>query len=105
MASASLSSSLPIGETAGAAFFEMHSVLERASQIRLRRFATVGLAGAPTTSFLAPAFAVTCMTSFLSDPQRGLRSKFCFHSLSSQAWSVKLSFDGLLYAPCAFVPA
>jgi len=68
MASASLSSSLAIVETDGAAFFEMHSVLERASQFRLRRFSTVGLAKDPTTIFLPLAFAVTCMTSFLSDP-------------------------------------
>jgi len=46
----------------------MHCVLERASQFRLRRFSTVGLAKDPTTIFLPLAFAVTCMTSFLSDP-------------------------------------
>ena len=86
MASASLSSPPAIGETGGAAFFEMHPVLERASQFRLRRFATLGLAGGPTSSFLPPAFAVACMTSFLSDPQRGPRWELCFHLLSLQAW-------------------
>src|SRR6266478_7453156 len=79
MASAWLSLSLAIGETGGAAFFEMLSVLRRASQFRLRRFPTVGLTRDPTTIFLHLALAVTCMTFFLSDPQCGLRWMFCFH--------------------------
>src|SRR5260370_14290572 len=103
MASASLSLSLPIEETGGAAFFEMHSVLERASQFRLRRFSTVGLARDPITNFLHLAFAVTCMTFFLSDPPFGLRWMFCFHWPVMQARSVAPSFDGLPSVPCAFV--
>src|SRR6266849_1464271 len=103
MASASLSLSLAIGETGGAAFFEMHSALGRASQFRLRRFTTVGLVRDATTIFLHLAFAVTCMTSFLSDPQCGLRWKFCFHRPATQARSVAPSFDGLPCVPCAFV--
>jgi hypothetical protein len=68
---------MAIVETGGAAFFRMLSVLERAFQFGLRRFSTVGLARDPTTIFLHLAFAVTCMTSFLSDPQSGLRWMFC----------------------------
>jgi hypothetical protein len=79
MASASLIISLAIVETGGAAFFEMHSVLGRASRFRLRRFSTVGLASDATTIFLNVVFAMTGMTSFLSDPQCGLGWMFCFH--------------------------
>ena len=68
MTSASLSLSLAIDEISGAAFFEMHSVSERVSQFKLRRFSTVVLARDPTTIFLHLAFAVTGITSFLSDP-------------------------------------
>src|SRR6266481_6115259 len=101
MASASITLSVAIVETCGAAFFEMHSLLERASQFRLRRFSIVGLARDPTTIFLHPAFAVACMTSFLSDPQCGLRWRFCFHWSATQARYVASSFDGL---PCVPVP-
>src|SRR5258708_26325854 len=102
MASASLSLSLAIGETGGAAFFEMHSVLGRASQFRRRRLSTACLARDPITCFLHSTFAVTCMTSFLSDPQSGLRWMFCFHGPAMQARSVAPSFDGLPCVPCAF---
>src|ERR1700680_836197 len=97
MASASITLSVAIVETGGAAFFEMHSLLERASQFRLRRFSTVGRARDRTTIFLHLAFAVTCMISFLSDRQCGLRWMFCFHWPVMQARSVAASFDGL---PC-----
>lgn len=79
MASASLRLSLAIVEAGGAASFEMNSVLGRASRFKLRRFATVGLASDATTIFLNVVFAVTGMTSFLSDPQCGLGWMFCFH--------------------------
>src|SRR5580704_18955451 len=105
IASASLNSPLATGETGGAALFGMHSVLECASQFKLRRLSAVRVARDPTTRFLPAAFVVTCMASFLSDPQHKLRWKFCFHSLSSQAGSAKPSFDELHCVPRAFEQA
>src|SRR5260370_7776254 len=104
MASASLSLSLAIGETGGATFFEIHSVLERASQFRLRRFSIVGLARDPTTILLNLAFAVACMTFFLIDPQRGLRWMFCFHLPPVQARSVATPFYVPPLSPAVFLP-
>jgi len=91
------------GKDWGAAFFEMHSLLERASEFRLRRFSTVGLARDSTTIFLHLAFALACMTSLLIDPRCGLRWRFCFHWPGTQARYVTPSFDGLPCVPCGFV--
>src|ERR1700676_3233880 len=103
MASASFSLSLAMGETDGAALFEMHSVLGHASEFRLRRFSTAGRGRGGTTIPVHLAFAVTCMTSFPSDPWCGLRRMSCFHRLATRAWSVRPSFDGLPCFRCAFV--
>jgi hypothetical protein len=56
-------------EVGGATFFDMRSVLGRASEFRLRRFSTRGLARDPTTIILHLAFAVTGTASFLIDSQ------------------------------------
>jgi hypothetical protein len=68
MTSVSLSLSLATEEAGGVAFFEMHSALERVSQAKPRRFRTVDFVGDPITVFVLLAFAVTGMTSFLTDP-------------------------------------
>src|SRR5713101_7540976 len=102
MASASLTLSPAVGETGGAAFFKMHFVLGRASQFRLRRFSTVGLARDEATVCPHLTVAVICMTFFLSDPQCELRWKFCFHCPATQARSLAPSFVGLPCVPRAF---
>ncbi len=59
--------------------FQERWVLERAPRFELRRFSTGGPASDATTIFLNVVFAVTGMTSFLSDPQCGLGWMFWFH--------------------------
>src|SRR5260370_7493098 len=72
--------------------FQERWVLERAPRFELRRFSTGGPASEATTIFLNVVFAVTGMTSFLSDPQRGLRWMFWFHSPAIQAFPVLAPF-------------
>src|ERR1700722_5426949 len=102
MASPSLNSTLAAGTTGGAAFFAMQSFLEYAFGFRLRRFCTVGLAWDTTNCVVPPAFAVTCMIFFLSDPQPELQWRFCFHWPVMEPRSVAPSFDGPPGVPCAF---
>src|ERR1700682_2841242 len=81
MTSASLSLSRATEKIGGAVFFEMHSVPERVSQTRLRRFSTVGLARDPATIFVYLTFAVTGMTFFLGHSQ--LRRLECLNGVHS----------------------
>jgi hypothetical protein len=66
MASASFKLSLALGETGGAAFVTLHSVLERLSRLKLRRFSGVGLGSEAIAKSLNLAFAITGMTFSLA---------------------------------------
>src|SRR5580704_5224942 len=84
MASASISLSLATREARGAALFEMHSVLGSASDFRLRRFSTVGVARGATTIFRHRAFAVACIASFLATRSIDLDGCFVVTDLRSK---------------------
>jgi hypothetical protein len=81
MASASFKLSLALGETGGAAFVRLHSVLWRVSRLKLRRFSGVGLGSEATAKFLKLAFAITGMTSSLATGRVNLDECFVFSDL------------------------
>src|SRR5258705_11419406 len=81
MASASFKLSLALGETGGAGFAALHSVSERRSSLKLRRFSGVGLGSEATAKFLNLAFAVTGMTFSLATRRVNLDECFVFGGL------------------------
>src|SRR5258707_2227549 len=81
MASASFKLSLALGETGGAGFGALHSVSERRSSLKLRRFSAAGLGSEATAKFLNLALAVTGMTSSLATRRVNLDECFVFGDL------------------------
>jgi hypothetical protein len=81
MASASFKLSLALGETGGAAFVTLHTVLGRLSRLKLRRFSGVGLGSEATAKSLNLGFAVTGMTFSLATRRVNLDEYFIFGDL------------------------